>query len=89
MENDEWPAVAEKDSAEEIIATKEKDLGELNHIIHNDMDDLTRLVDGYTDLSLSGCYSVHVEKATWLEMDMEQSTENLDRMKRKLLTEAK
>ena len=88
----EWEtAKAEKDSAEEIIATKEKALGELNRIIHNDMDELARLVDRYAGLSLSESFSAHVEKAIRLYRDMEekelnkgQSTGSLDLMKKKL-----
>ena len=84
----DWEAAkAEKDIAGEMIATKEKGLDELNRIIHDDMDELARLVDGYTGLSLSGSFSVHVEKAMRLYRDMaekELSTGSLDLMKEKL-----
>ena len=76
-------AKAEKESAEEIIARKEKDLDEHNRIIRNgnDMDDLVRLVDGYTGLSLSESFSVYMEKAIRLHGDMEKEE---DPMKKKL-----
>ena len=48
------------------------------------MDDLARLVDGYTSLSLSGSFSVHVEKAIRLYRDIKQPTSTLDLMKQKL-----
>ena len=78
-------------SAKENIKTKEQKLGELNSVIHKDVDELAILADRFTGLSLSESFSVHVEKAIRLYRDMEdkelnkeQSTGSLGLMKKKL-----
>ena len=80
-----WDAAnAARGSAEGIIATRRNDLDEFNLATRRDMDELVRLVDGYKGLSLSGSFSVHVEKAIQLYRDMEQPTGILNLMEKKL-----
>jgi len=94
-----WEEVkAEKEDAELLIATYESALRDLNDAMGRTMGALARLAEDYAALSLSGPFSVHVEKAIRLlehrYMDMEQKgvgkeqleemQDSLNLMKRKL-----
>ena len=94
-----WEAAkAEREDTELLIATYERELGDLNDAMDRTVDHLARLVEDYAPLSISGPFSAHMEKATLLleqrYKDMEQrgvSKERLEKiqdslelMKRKL-----
>ena len=89
---------AEKEDTELLIATYESELGDLNDAMDKNVDDLARLVGDYAALSLSGPFSIHVEKAILLleqryrdteqkgncKEQLEKIQDSLDLMKRKL-----
>jgi len=84
-----WEAAkAEKEETELLIATGESALRDLNDAMKRTIDELARRVEDYAALSLSGPFSVHMEKATRLleqrYTDMEQkgsSKEQLEKVK--------
>ena len=91
-------AKAEKQDAELLIATYESTLGDLNEAMDRTMGALARLAEDYAALSLSGPFSVHMEKAIRLlehrhkgmeqngvsEEQLDKMRDSLDLMKRKL-----
>ena len=91
-------AKAEKEETELHIATCESAVGDLNDAMGRTMGALARLAEDYAALSLSGPFSVHMEKAIRLlehrYKDMEQegvgkeqlekTQDSLNLMKRKL-----
>ena len=59
-----WEAAKlEKEDTELLVATHISALGDLNDTMDRNMDDLARLTEDYSGFSLSGPFSVHVEKA--------------------------
>ena len=93
-----WEAAKAQEDTEFLIATYERELGDLNGAMDRTVDDLARLVEDYATLSLSGPFSAHMEKAMLLleqrYKDMEQKgvskeqletiEDSLELMKRKL-----
>ena len=72
-----WEAAkAEKEDIELLIATYERELGDLNDAMDRTMDHLARLVEDYAPLSLAGPFSAHMEKATLL---LEQRYKDMER----------
>jgi hypothetical protein len=67
---------AEKKDTELLIARYESALGDLTHAIDKAVDDLALLVEDYAALSLSGPFSVHLEKAIRL---LEQRYNDMER----------
>jgi len=59
-------ATNDKKNAEALIATRKRAFDDLNRIIGESMDDLARFLAEYDGTSLSGSFSVHMEKASRL-----------------------
>jgi len=84
-----WEAAkAEKEETELLIATDESALKDLNDAMTRTIDELAQRVEDYATLSLSGPFSVHMEKTIRLleqrHTDMEQkgsSKEQLEKVK--------
>ena len=58
-----WEAAkVEKEDTELLISTYEGALGDLNDAMDRNVDDLARLTEDYTALSLSGPFSAHMRR---------------------------
>ena len=63
----QWEAAKdEKERTEALLAMSKIALGDLNHIVDEAVVSLVRLAEEYVSLSLSGSFSVPLEKAIWL-----------------------
>ena len=72
-----WEAAkAEKEDIELLIATYERELGDLNDSMDRTVEHLARLMEDYALLSISGPFSAHMEKATLL---LEQRYKDMER----------
>ena len=94
--DEDWEAA--KEDTELLISTYEGALGDLNDAMDRNVDDLARLTEDYAELSLSGPFSAHMEKATRLlehkyksmeqngisKEQLEKMQDGLDLTKRKL-----
>src|SRR5258708_30998846 len=56
-------AAKDDEKTKALIARSERELADLNHAMDKAMEDLARLTEEYTTHSLSGSFSIHVEKA--------------------------
>jgi len=56
----------EKEMSKALITTSKKALDDLSHAMGEAMEELTQLAGDYACLSLSGCFSAPLEKATRL-----------------------
>jgi len=65
-----------KDKTTVLIDAVERALDQLSEIIDHVTNDLLRLADDYSHLSLSGSFSGQMEKAAWL---LEQSYKNMEK----------
>ena len=63
----QWEAAkGEKEMTEALVTTSRRALGDLGHAMDEAMGELARLAEDYACLSLSGCFSAPLEKATRL-----------------------
>ena len=82
-----WEAAkAEKEGTELLIATYERELGDLNDAMDGTVGHLARLVEDYAPLSISGPFSAHMEKTILLleqrYKDMEQKGVSKERLEK-------